>query len=317
MSGPFFSVLVTAYNRAAQLERCLSSCTAQTWTEFEIVVVDDASTDDTIEVLSAISDPRLRIVRHDRNRGISPARATAVEHARGQWLVMLDSDWELLPESLARLAAVAAELPPGVRMIRSRLRWDDGSVTPPIAPEGVVDYRGRLEWLEAVTVAGTSSDAGHCIHRDVFRHTNFPRDRRGGIESLWETSLARTEPSMWIPDVLGLEHTDAVNSVTRDARPAQLVPRLIAEAPDVRWMAETMLAEHGEQLRRYAPHYRRWLLETAAQEAFLCGDRRAGLRYSRRVLRVGPANRRIWASLGLGLLAPRALARAKAAARGR
>jgi hypothetical protein len=122
---------------------------------------------------------------------------------------------------------------------------------------------------------------------------------------------------MWIPDVLGLEHTDAVNSVTRDARPTQLVPRLIAEAPDVRWMAETMLAEHGEQLRRHAPHYHRWLLETAAQEAFLCGDRRAGLRHSRRALRDRPTNRRIWASLMLGLLGPRGLARAKTAARGR
>ena len=50
--------------------------------------------------------------------------------AEGEWLVMLDSDWELLPHSLDRLRALIGELPHGVRMIRSRLQWDDGAVSP-------------------------------------------------------------------------------------------------------------------------------------------------------------------------------------------
>ena len=117
---PFFSVLITAYNRRDQIERCVRSCTQQTFEDFEIVVVDDASTDGTARVVIAIDEPRLRVVTHDRNRGISPARATAVAHAQGQWLVMVDSDWELFPHSLARLRALIDELPPGVRIIRSR-----------------------------------------------------------------------------------------------------------------------------------------------------------------------------------------------------
>jgi hypothetical protein len=315
MPGPFFSVLITTYNRAEDVERCVRSCLQQTFGDFEIVVVDDASTDATPAVLAALDDPRLRVVTHERNRGISPARATAVDHAQGEWLVMVDSDWELLPHTLARLRKLIAELPSGVRIIRSRLQRDDGQIDPTILPNGVTDYHGRLAWLEALAVEGASSDAGHCIHRGVFETTNYFGDRRGATETLWETNLARRESSLWVSDVLGRQHTDASNSHTRDASASRLIPRLLEEAPDALWMAETMLSEHEAELARYAPHYRRWLLESAALQAFLAGDRRAGIRHTGAARRAGSAGTQLWITLGLGVLGPRALARAKLAGR--
>ena len=312
---PFFSVLITAFNRQDEIERCVRSCIRQTFDDFEIVVVDDASTDATAGVLAAIDEPRLRVVTHERNRGISPARATTVAHARGEWLVMVDSDWELFPQSLARLRALIDELPPDVRIIRSRLRWDDGSLSPAVMPaERVTDYRGRLRWLEAVALQGGSSDAGQCVHRSVFETTSYFNDRRGAVESLWELDLARREASLWVSDVLGAQHVDAVNSATRDAS-ARLIPRLLDEAPDVRWMAATMLSGHGTELERDAPHYRAWLLNSAALESFLAGDRRAGVRYSWSAARAGAAGPKLAATLALGLLGPGVLARSKLAGR--
>lgn len=312
---PFFSVLITAFNRQDQIERCVLSCIHQTFDDFEIVVVDDASTDATGAVLAAIDEPSLRVVTHDRNRGISPARATTVAHARGQWLVMVDSDWELFPQSLARLRALIDELPPGVRIIRSRLRWDDGSLSPAVMPaEPVTEYEGRLRWLEAVAVQGGSSDAAHCVHRSVFETRSYFSDRRGAVEPLWELDLARREASLWVSDVLGAQHVDAVNSSTRDAS-AGLLPRLLDEAPDMRWMAATMLSGHGAELARLAPHYRAWLLNCAALESLLSGDRRGGVRYTWSAARAGTAGPKLAATLALGLLGPGVLARSKAAAR--
>ncbi|HTP20011.1 MAG TPA: glycosyltransferase family 2 protein [Solirubrobacteraceae bacterium] len=312
---PFFSVLITAFNRQDQIERCVRSCVDQTFDDFEIVVVDDGSTDATSEELAAIVEPRLRVVSHDRNRGISPARATAVAHSRGEWLVMVDSDWELFAQSLARLRALIDELPPNVRIIRSRLQWDDGSLSPAVMPaEPVTDYRGRLRWLETVAAHGGSSDAGLCVRRSVFETTSYFSDRRGAVEPLWELDLARREPSLWVPDVLGAQHVDAVNSHTRDAS-ARLIPRLLEEAPDVRWMAATMLSEHGTELARYAPRYRGWLLNSAALESFLAGDRRGGVRYARSAARVGAGDPKLAATVALGLLGPGVLARSKVAGR--
>jgi hypothetical protein len=313
---PFFSVLVTAYNREGEIERCVRSCQQQSFEDFEIVVVDDASTDRTAAVLAALADPRLRIVRHQRNRGISPARATAVEHAQGNWFVMLDSDWALFPHSLARLRELIDTLPPGVRIIRSLLESDDGRVDPELMPvEEITDYAARVRWLEALAVHGASSDAGHCIHRSVFDATNYFDDRRGAMETLWELSLARREPSMWVSEILGHQYVDAANSHSRDMRPSMLIPRLLGDAPDALWMAETMLAEHGDELARHAPHYRRWLLESAALQAFLVGRRRVGIHYTWAAIRAGSVGAQVWASLPLGILGPRPLAYAKLAGR--
>jgi Glycosyl transferase family 2 len=312
---PFFSVLITAYNRAGEIERCVGSASAQTFEDLEIVVVDDASTDDTVGVLERLAEPRLRIVRHDRNRGTSPARATAVDHAQGEWLVMLDSDDELVTDALARLRAVVDGLAPGVNIIRFRHRYDDGSVAPGILPSGVTDYAGRLAWLEAVTVGAVSSDAGHCMHRSVFERINYFRDRRGAVEALWELDLARLEPSVWAPDVLGLVHGDGVNGYSRNAGAGQIIGRLLRDAPDQLWMTETTLARHGLDLARAAPHFYEWVAEFAAVAAFLAGARRQGVRHTRTALRAGGAPTQLWPVLVLGMVSPRALAAANVARR--
>jgi glycosyltransferase involved in cell wall biosynthesis len=315
MSRPFFSVLVTTYNRAHEAERCIRSCLAQTFGDFEVVVVDDCSTDDTLAVLAALGDPRVRVVRHDRNRGISPARATSVKNAQGEWFVIIDSDWGLFPHTLSRLRELIETLPPGVRIIRSRLELDDGTIDPAFMPvTSITGYRERLLWLDQAFRDLSGTDAGHCMHRSVFETTNF-FDRRGALEGLWELDLARRERSLWVPDVLGRQYADAVNSYTRDASARRVIGRLLTEAPDMLWMLETLLAEHGSELARYAPHLFRTLRGEAAAEAFLAGRRRDGVRHGRAALRSHPGDPKLWVTLTLGLIGPRALAYSKLAIR--
>jgi glycosyltransferase involved in cell wall biosynthesis len=314
--APFFSVLVTAYNRERELARCLESCRSQAFDDFEIVVVDDASTDRTVAMLERLSEPRLRVVRHQHNQGISAARATAVDAALGDWLVMLDSDWALAPGALGRLRELVGSLRDGVRVIRSRIEWNDGRIEPVVLPAGVTDYQGRLRWLEQIAQAGGGSDAGHCMHRAVLAEANYYRDRRGAMEALWELDLAqRGERSMWVADVLTLQYDDAANSHTREVRAGRLVSRLRVEAVDQAWMAETMLARHGSELALHAPHYRRWLLQSASLECFLAGRRGAGLRHAREAASAGASLPWLAATVAPGLLGPGALARAKVAGR--
>lgn len=316
MSGLSFSVLITTYNRAELVQRCLASCLGQEFDDFEVVLVDDGSTDATAQVVEAIDDPRLRVVRHAQNRGYVPARATAVDHASGEWLVMVDSDDELVPGALGRLQQVIAALPPGVGVIRSRVRRDDGSLSPGVLPESTVtDYEDRLRWCDAIYRTGAGSDAGHCIHRSVFAQVPLFADRRGAQEPLWELRVAQATRSLWIEDVLGLVHADAANSHGRGAVVAEAVPRLLSEAPDSLWMAETLLREHGGALRRVAPHYRGYLLENAADHAFLANERRRGLRHAVASIRAGRPVGRALATAGLGMISPRALAYGKVAAR--
>jgi hypothetical protein len=305
VASPFFSVVVTTYNRGALIRRCLDSCLAQSFEDFELVVVDDCSTDDTAAVLRTYEDPRLKPVLLPQNRGINPARRAGVENARGEWVVVVDSDWELLPHTLERLREVIAELPPDVRVIRSQLLWDDGSVTPHTMPAATIGYEERIRWVEEEG----GYDAGRCIARAAFERTPYIEGRRGAQELLFELNLARAERTLCLPEVLGREHSDAANSYLRSTSAAELIPRLLAEAPDQLWMAETTLREHGEALRREGPRQYRELLRVASMQALLLGDRGKGLRYGLAALRRRPWDLRALATLVFGLLGRRAAAR--------
>ena len=97
--APFFSVVVPVYNRAQVLARTLRSILAQSEQDFEIIVVDDGSTDDPQRVMNAIADPRIRLVRRE-NGGGGAARNTGIDLARGRFIAPLDSDDEFLPHHL-------------------------------------------------------------------------------------------------------------------------------------------------------------------------------------------------------------------------
>ena len=102
MSTPFFSVIVPVYNRAHVLERALRSVLAQSWQDFEIVVVDDGSSDNPRAVLDRIRDSRIRYLRQD-NQGGGMARNTAINAAKGRVIAPLDSDDVFLPLHLERM----------------------------------------------------------------------------------------------------------------------------------------------------------------------------------------------------------------------
>jgi glycosyltransferase involved in cell wall biosynthesis len=97
---PLVSVIIPTYNRADLVRQAVASVQAQTCRDFEIVVVDDGGSDGTGAVLSAAPD--LRLLRHTRRRGVSAARNTGIDAARGRWLAFLDSDDLWLPDKLAR-----------------------------------------------------------------------------------------------------------------------------------------------------------------------------------------------------------------------
>lgn len=91
-SKPLISVVIPAYNREVTIAYCLQSVLKQTYTKFEILVVDDGSTDTTIEKIKQIVDKRIRIIRMPKNGGAQAARNLGIQKAKGQWIAFLDSD---------------------------------------------------------------------------------------------------------------------------------------------------------------------------------------------------------------------------------
>ena len=97
---PTVSVIIPTYNRAHLIGRAIQSVLNQTYQDFEIIVVDDASKDNTEEVVKSFRDERIIYLRHENNRGAQTARNTGIKAAKGGWIAFLDSDDEWLPQRL-------------------------------------------------------------------------------------------------------------------------------------------------------------------------------------------------------------------------
>jgi glycosyltransferase involved in cell wall biosynthesis len=107
MSPPRVSVVIPAYNRAATIQAAVQSVLDQSFTEFELIVVDDGSTDNTLDILDTIEHPKLRVLREKTNSGAGAARNRGIAAARAPWVAFQDSDdlWhrEKLERQMARL----------------------------------------------------------------------------------------------------------------------------------------------------------------------------------------------------------------------
>src|SRR5918994_3621037 len=122
------TVVIPCYNQAHFLGEAIESVLSQSYPNFEILVVDDGSTDDTSEVAGRYPQ-QVRLIRQE-NRGLAGARNTGIGHARGEYLVFLDADDRLLPEAL-EAGGGGVEAPPGGAFFSGRRGNIEADRSPP------------------------------------------------------------------------------------------------------------------------------------------------------------------------------------------
>lgn len=112
-SSQHVTLVMPTYNRAAYLRYALDACLAQTYPQWELIVVDDASTDETPTVLAeyAARDARIRVVRHAQNRRLPAALNTGMRASSGEWVTWISDDDRMRPHALERLITYLAAHP--------------------------------------------------------------------------------------------------------------------------------------------------------------------------------------------------------------
>ena len=131
---PKVSVITATYNHAHFLARSIQSVLNQTYEDFELIIVDDGSTDDTEKVVKNLSNEKVKYIKHQKNQGASVARNTGIRSAKGDYIAILDADDEWTPEILEKQMKVYYTAPMEVGVVYTRyIKYDSlGDCVPPL-----------------------------------------------------------------------------------------------------------------------------------------------------------------------------------------
>lgn len=218
---PAISAVIPVHNKRPHIARCLTSVMGQTYEDFEVILIDDASTDGSAREFQAFTDPRIRIFeRRTPGPGGYAARNLGIAESRGDWVAFLDADdaWELT--HLARTRALMSRFPNAdvlscgwITHASESSRRTDGYYSAN-APRGdhLFDIRtyisgDRPTWTSVVTVRRRRLlDAGG--FDEVWRH--------GGDTALWLKLLLTGSSGAWYAGLGATYYRDSVNMVTGD-----------------------------------------------------------------------------------------------------
>lgn len=169
------SVIIPTYNRAGKIMRSVESVLNQTYRDIELIVVDDCSKDNTVEVLNEIQDERLRVIRLEKNSGACVARNTGIDAAKGEYIAFQDSDDSWRPEKLEKQLETLEKT--GADVVFCRLERHDEETKSfefkttivPSIPAGFVDKRELM-------IGSKVSTQTILAKREVFESERFSPD---------------------------------------------------------------------------------------------------------------------------------------------
>lgn len=299
--GPFLSIIIPTWNRAAEIRRCLDSVLGQSFADYEIVIVDGNSTDGTVEEIRKYNDARIGIIQESEKSGCWGARLLGVKAAKGRWIAFLDSDDEMTPGALGRLAERCRQAAADVGVIGATYRIDTGLTEPyPPLPEGPFGLAEDLQWLNRQERA----DYLHVIRREVMETTELPAPRGSG--TLFELDVFDHWRKDISQEIAGIVHTDVANRMIGKGKGFS-VESMSFRAAQAAMMYERVIEKYGERLRRHAPRFLANTHRHAGLMHMIAGHRLRGARHLGPYLLRRPADVKAWGVFLSGLIGPVAL----------
>ena len=210
-SPPLVSVIIPCYNRAAIVGQAIRSVQQQSFRDWELVIVDDGSSDDLDAELAAYSqDERIRLVRHPKNLGEPAARNTGISAALGRFIAFLDSDDEWLPTKLERqvAAVMGATEPDRVFCVTRTIVMLSGTrrIVRPFS--GVAPGRSFAEFL--YNDGGFAQSSSFFLAKSLAQRFPFREDLRQMVDHLFFIEAGCSGAAyLLVPEALTIWHNEA------------------------------------------------------------------------------------------------------------
>ena len=108
---PQITIITTSYNYSEYISQTIESVQAQTFSDWELIIVDDASTDNSVEIIKKYcDDKRIKLICHDKNKGLKESIKTALKYAKGEWITFVESDDTITPNALEKRLKTKADI---------------------------------------------------------------------------------------------------------------------------------------------------------------------------------------------------------------
>lgn len=230
--SPSISLIIPVYNSKTYLRRCLDSVQAQTFTDYEVVLVDDGSTDGSSDICDAYAamDSRFRVF-HEANRGSSLARKFGMEHALGQWYVFMDSDDDVHPHYLSRLYEAVVEKEAEIAICEMQQVDNDASPVSEKPREAVMLDSEQLH--ERFFHYSFWGFGGKIYYRDVFDGLYFPPYNINEDYVVMAQLFLRQKQVAYMPNALYYYRTNMLSQSH-----LRLTPRIMDEYYNKLWVVE-------------------------------------------------------------------------------
>lgn len=236
---PKFSVIIPVYNKSPHIQRSISSVLNQTFGDLELIIINDASTDNSLEEIQKFKDSRIRLFHRDTpGPGGYAARNLGIENAKAEWLAFLDADDEWMPEHLEKMSELADKYT-GCAFLSCG--WNI------FTPEGhtytdiyfqhnstkgshEISFKEYLKLcIKHMRPIWTSVV---CIYNNNIAKSLFPAGKanRGGDTYAWGIYLAHNKKMAWSPHIGATYYRNSVNMITNTMHPnTALLKKLINE----------------------------------------------------------------------------------------
>ncbi len=256
--APRVSVILPVYNGASTIGRALSSVFAQSFTDYEIVVVDDGSTDDTPSVLASYGG-RIHVVSQ-ANHGLSGARNAGAFAARGELLAFVDDDDEWMPEKLARCVAVLDQDPNCVLVYTGAVRVDRaGTPMPTPTQNGLTDLVDSPTMAQMLERPWNAVPSQFVVRRAVF-------NRCGGFD---ERFVATCEDVFFLLQARGCGYFRRVPEILVRKTTRPLYPKALQREQACELLVRLVRERYGASATGFIREYRRSRVKVMKHQAHI------------------------------------------------
>lgn len=217
---PFFSVVIPVYNKRPHIMRAVDSVLNQTYDNFELLIIDDGSTDGSCEELTAVEDRRVRIIVK-KNGGAASARNCGIEEAKGEYIALLDADDEWEVQYLEYIVKMIKKFPDaGLYATAYRNKYADKSEKPVIFSTNKHEMFLMNNYFEKISEVGASINNSSCsvIPISIFNEVGlFPTDMKHFEDHVVWYKIALNHEIAYFSNDLVIIHKDAINRSSSNA----------------------------------------------------------------------------------------------------